>query len=193
MMAADKDRDDDGRNDETSAPPKPARPSVRVTPLREPVPDARPRAVDVAVALWSLCLIALVATTAVLALDYEGLRGRLSDVVLSDAPGTSADDVDATVMITLVAGAAGAVVVLLLALSGIFQIRARRSSGRSMLTVIGIVAAAGSVAFWIATSEALESPVVWAPFVVAALAVLGTAPLYLPPVGRWLSAAPVRR
>jgi hypothetical protein len=59
--------------------------------------------------------------------------------------------------------------------------------------VVGIVAAAGSIAFWIATSDALEQPTTYAPFVVAALALLGTAPLFVPAVGRWLAAAPVRR
>ncbi|KIQ17425.1 hypothetical protein [Rhodococcus sp. MEB064] len=174
-------------------PPKPPRPSVRVTPLRDPVPDERPRAVDLAVALWSLCLVALVATAALLALDYRGLRDRLTDVLTAETPGTTAEDIDSTVMITLIAGAAVAVVVLLVGLSGILQIRGRRPSGRSTLTVTGVVTAAGAVAFWIAVSDALVQPTTWAPFVVAGLAVLATAPLYAPAVGKWLSAAPARR
>lgn len=177
---------------ESAPPPRPARPSVRVTPLREPVSDERPRAVDVAVGLWSLCLVALVATAAVLALDYAGLRDRLTAVLAADAPETSAEDIDSTVMITLIAGAAVAAVVLLIALSGMLQIRRRRASGRSTLTVMGIVAAAGSVAFWIAASDAMDPPVAWGPFAVAALAVLGTVPLFVPAVGKWLAAAPMR-
>lgn len=178
---------------EGSQPPKPPRPSVHVTPMREPVPDERPRAVDAAVILWSLCLVVLAATGALLGLDHQGLRSRLADVLSADAPGTSTEDIDSTVLITLVAGAAVGAVVLLVGLAGILQIRGRRPTGRSTLTLVGIVAAAGSIAFWIATSDALEQPTTYAPFVVAALALLGTAPLFVPAVGRWLAAAPVRR
>ncbi|MGU3432674.1 hypothetical protein ACNHUS_06615 [Actinomycetes bacterium M1A6_2h] len=167
--------------------PRPERPQVRVEPLREPVSDDRPRAVDLAAWVWTATLVALAATAALVGLDQGGIRATLRDTLIADSPDTSRDDIASTVDITMIASGAVALLVLILALMGIVQVRGRNSTGRTVLTVMAVVAAAGSLVFWYTTKDALAGATTVLPFAVALLSIAGTVPLFTGPVGQWLS------
>ncbi|GGG28384.1 hypothetical protein GCM10007304_47810 [Rhodococcoides trifolii] len=137
--------------------------------------------------MWGVALVALAATAALVGLDQAAIRATLRDTLAADSPDTSADDIASTVDITMIASGAVAVLVLLLALMGMVQVRGRNSTGRTVLMLIAVVAAAGSLVFWYTAKDALSGATGILPFVVAVLAVAGTAPLFARPVGRWLS------
>lgn len=174
-------------------PAKPPRPSVRVEPLRDPVPDARPRAVVVSAALWSTCLALIAVTAAILGVGYRELRARLTDGLAAAAPDTSSTAIDETVTVTLIAGAAAAAVIVLVVASGMLQVLRRRTAGRASLATMSVLATAGSVAFLIATADALPTLARWLLPAVVALAAVSSVPLFLRSVNRWLSSAPARR
>lgn len=149
--------------------------------------DDRPRAVDLATIVWAAVLVALAATAALVWVNQSDIRAALRDSLTADSPDTSADDIASTVDITMIASGVVALLVLLLALMGIMQIRGRNSTGRTVLTVMAIVTAAGSLVFWYTVKDALSGATTILPFVVAVLAIVATVPLFTGPVGQWLS------
>ncbi|MBY6365134.1 hypothetical protein [Rhodococcoides corynebacterioides] len=167
----------------------PPRPRVRVDPLREPVPDTPPRAVVPAVVAAVAGVLAVIVGAVAVAADLSGVRERLTAVVLTDAPETSAADAADTVTVTLAVAGAVAAVVVLLGLLGALQLRGRRPSSRGILVTTSVLAVAGSAAFLIATDDAVAGPWVYAPVIGAGLLVVGTVCACVPAVGRWLRAA----
>jgi hypothetical protein len=151
------------------------------------VSDDRPRAVDLATIVWAATLVALAATAALVWVNQGDIRAALRDSLTADSPDTSADDIASTVDITMIASGVVALLVLLLALMGIMQIRRRNSTGRTVLTVMAIVTAGGSLVFWYTVKDALSGATTILPFVVAVLAIVATVPLFTGPVGQWLS------
>ncbi|GAA1460055.1 hypothetical protein [Williamsia maris] len=181
--------------DQPQRPARPARPQIAVTPMREPVSDDRPRIVDVGVIAWVLTVIALAATSALVAIRQSEVRAELTRSLAADNASASADEVKTAVDIAMIAAGAIALVIVLLALYGCIRIRDRVPGGRTTLTTVGGVTVVGSIAFWTVVEPArdLMSPVVgWSPFVVAALAAIATGVMFVPSVGRWLRAAPKR-
>ena len=54
--------------------PRPARPEIRIEPLHDPIPDERPRVLDIAAVIWLLTLVALVVTAAMVGFDHADVR-----------------------------------------------------------------------------------------------------------------------
>lgn len=176
--------------------PRPVRPEIKITPLREPVADERPRAVDAAVIVWLIAVAALVIAAVWQAFNHVEVRGAISDSLAADHPATSRSDVDDTVNLIMIGNGAAALVILALAVFGIIRVRDRIASGRTMLTVIGALAVAAGIQFWLVAEPARDvvGPMVAAvPLVLAGGALIGSALLYAPGVGTWLKAAPPRR
>ncbi|WP_207837129.1 hypothetical protein [Williamsia soli] len=177
-------------------PPRPGRPEIRIVPLREPVADERPRVVDTAVIVWLVALAALAIAAIWQAFNHVAVRAAISDSLAADHPATKRSDIDDTVTIIMVGNGAAALVILAVAVVGIIRVRDRISSGRTMLTVVGALAVAVGIQFWLVAEPARDAvgPVISIlPLVTAGAALIGTALLYAPGVGTWLKAAPPRR
>ncbi|WP_110472864.1 hypothetical protein [Williamsia limnetica] len=176
--------------------PRPGRPEIRIAPLHEPVPDERPRIVDIAMTAWLVALAALVLAAIWQAFNHVAVRSAISDSLAADHPATSRSDVDDTVNLIMIGNGAAALVILAFAVVGIIRVRDRISSGRTMLTVVGLLAVAAGIQFWLVAEPARDvvGPVVSVlPLVTAVGALIATALLYAPAVGTWLKAAPPRR
>jgi tellurite resistance protein TehA-like permease len=174
-------------------PARPSRPPVSFTPMREPVDPRRPRPVDAAIALWVLALLGLIASAALVGLKQEGVRATLRQSLGDDHPTRSAGDIRAAVDITMIGAGAIVVIIVLLVIYGSVRIRERLSGSRTTLTTMGVLTAVGAVGFWTVLEPARHevSPALdILPFAVAGLAVIATVLLFLPPVSRWLAAAP---
>lgn len=176
--------------------PRPARPEIRITPLRDPVPDERPRFVDAAAICWLIGLAALVLSAIWQAFNLVAVREAMGDALATDHPATTRDDITNTVSIIMIGNAAAALFILVLAVIGIIRVRDRIASGRTMLTLAGLLAVAVSVQFWIVTDAAhhvVGDVIAALPLVTAVFAVVGTGLLYAPVVGKWLKSAKSRR
>ncbi|OZG30442.1 hypothetical protein BH683_004010 [Williamsia sp. 1138] len=176
--------------------PRPGRPEIRIAPLREPVADERPRIVDAGAVVWLVALAALTIAAIWQAFNHVAVRAAISDSLAADHPATKRSDIDDTVTIIMVGNGVAALVILAVAVVGVIRVRDRISSGRTMLTVIGVLAAAVGIQFWLVAEPArnVVGPVISVlPLVLSAGALIGTALLYAPAVGTWLKAAPPRR
>ncbi|MDV7132850.1 hypothetical protein [Williamsia muralis] len=176
--------------------PRPARPEIRIEPLHEPIPDERPRVLDIAAAVWLLTLIALVVTAAMVGFDQADVRAELTDSLAEDNLSATPEELADTVKIAMIASGVVAFLVLACGLFGILRLRDRVPSSRSLLATIGVIAVIGAVAFWTVIDPArdvLGAAAGWLPLAVAAGAAVATALLFAPAISRWLKAAPIRR
>ncbi|MBT0566240.1 hypothetical protein [Williamsia sp. CHRR-6] len=177
-------------------PPRPPRPAIAVTPMREPISDERPRIVDVALVTWAFTLITLLVTAALVGVKHAAVRAELIRSLAEDNRSTSGQDIRNTVDISLVASAGGAAIVLIVVSYGCYQVRDRVMAGRAVLSVMGVLTAAGAIGFGTVIAPARDAVNVAAlvlPYVVAGLAVVATVLLHLGAVTAWLRAAPIRR
>lgn len=161
--------------------------------MRAPVDPTRPRPVDVAIALWAVTLIGLVVSAVLVTLDQATVRATLRRSLSDDNPTTAPGDIRAAVDITMIVAGALVVIVVLLVLYGSIRIRERRPAGRTTLTTTAVITAVGSIGVWtvLAPARAAVGPAATVlPFAVSALAVAATVVTFLPPVSRWLAAAP---
>ncbi|MDG3010139.1 hypothetical protein G4X40_08240 [Rhodococcus sp. D2-41] len=171
-----------------SPPPPPAYTSVPRTFHREPT--APPRVLSWASRCWFASFAALAITLINAGVARSALRSALESGLAAQNPGTSAQSISDTVLLTLIGCAT--VAVLLALGEGLCMVRlhAGSSGARTLLAALGILNVVGLVVVWELLSDAgsvAGGALRWGPVAQGALIVAGLAMAFTPPVGRWLS------
>lgn len=150
---------------------------------------------DAAAISWLVGMAALVVSAIWHAFNHVAVRKAMEDALATDHPATARDDIRDTVSIIMIGNAVAALVILVLAVIGIIRVRDRIASGRTLVTLAGLLAVAVSIQFWIVTDAAhhvVGGVIATLPLVTAVSAAVGTGLLYASAVGMWLKSGPRR-
>lgn len=131
----------------------------------------------VSVAAWSAVAAVVLALAAVVAVNYDAVRGALERSVTRDGDGASAEAISDTATITLLGSGAVALVLLLLAAVGLSMAAARKSASGIVLLIVGLATIGASIAFWSFMSDAgavAAGALQWGSLVCAGVAAVAT-------------------
>ncbi|MDG3015685.1 hypothetical protein [Speluncibacter jeojiensis] len=169
-------------------PPQPAFTTVPRTFHREPA--AAPRVLSWASRSWFASIAALAITLVNAAVDRSALRSALESGLAAQNPGTSAQNISDTVLLTLLGCATVAVLLALAEGLCIFRLLAGSSGARTLLAALAFLNIAGLIGAWqlLADGGSVAGGALrWGPVAQGVLIVLGTALMFTPAVGRWLA------
>lgn len=170
--------------------PRPPRPDVVVSPLRaqRTHPGPVPRTLTAAVTVWAASFAAFAALAAGLAADYDAIVAALAAGLTADDPTTDPSTIDAASGLTVLAVGGVGLLLVLAGVLGLVRLRAGRPA-RVWLTVVAVLTVAAAVTSWSVLSDAHDLAFhvpTWAPWLQAALVVVGTGLLFTGSESGWL-------
>lgn len=156
--------------------------------MRKAPSERTPAAVTVSLAAWVASVVLSAGIAGAVLLDLSDVRDALERAVAANNPGDDPADIADTIGLTLVGSAAVALVLALVTALGAQLIHNRKPAGRVVLTLTGVVGAAGGVAFWMLMSDAgaaTAGVLQWAPLVYSAVVAVAVLALFAPGTTRW--------